>query len=42
MCECGTLKPIEIILRRGIGFEGKELRDESNLHAIYVYMEISQ
>jgi hypothetical protein len=42
MHEYGTLKTVDIILRRGVEEEEISFADEPNWDTIYVYMEISQ
>jgi hypothetical protein len=41
LCEYGTLKPVQVILRRGRK-RGRSRRDETNWDTLYVYMEMSQ
>jgi hypothetical protein len=40
--EYGTLKPVEVILRRGKEKREKNEGDESNWGTLYAYMEMSQ
>jgi hypothetical protein len=42
MYEYGTLKPVEVILRRGRGKMENNGADETNKGTLYTYMEISQ
>jgi hypothetical protein len=42
MYKCGALKPVEVILRRGMGRKKKNGGNEPNQVTIYVYMEMPQ
>jgi hypothetical protein len=42
MYEYGTLKPVDVILRKGSGRRENNGRDERNPSTLYRYMEISQ
>jgi hypothetical protein len=43
MYEYGTLKPVKIILRMGLGVKRENNRgDKPNWGIVYVYMEMSQ
>jgi hypothetical protein len=42
MYEYGTLKPVEVILRKERKKKENNGRDESNWSTLYTYMEMSQ